>query len=236
MAALTEVVKLQTHALDGFAGYTDLVAGKEDQYRPAGGAFIQFNQRAPQWTFNDGVSLPPDREYIAFNVGREVVKWPPGAEKGAPVDRKILAPHELFPDIEQMNESTPKSDWRIDLNDNLVGPWQTQHVLYLIDLVSTQRLIFPTRTQGGHVAVSQLVLLVNDRRELTKVPNLVAVVLLQDKLFSPKYGTRRPHFEPVRFQPFGPTEQRETLALTDNTATDVELPPRTVTMKDEIPH
>jgi len=135
-----------------------------------------------------------------------------------------------------MNEQTPQSEWRLDINGDLVGPWQSQHVAYLIDLVSTQRLIFRTSTTGGHVAVCQLVLRVNDRRELTGVPNLVAVVLLQDKLFSPKYGTRRPHFEPVRFQPFGPTEQREALALTDNTTTDVELPPHKVTMRDEIPY
>src|SRR5262245_571726 len=232
---VSEIVKSQAHALDGFAGYTDLIKGQEDQHRQVSSVIrIKFAKMAPHWISDDGEPLPSDREYLAFDIGREVIKWPSGAEKGAPVERIILGPGEPYPDVEQMNQQTPQSEWRLDINGNLVGSWQAQHIVYLIDLVSTQRLVFPTSTNGGHVAVSQLAVRVNDRRELTKVSNLVAVVLLQDKQFSPKYGTRRPHFEPVRFQPFGPTEQLETLALTDDTATDVELSPRKVTMQDEI--
>jgi hypothetical protein len=230
---MSAVVKSEPR-LDGFAGYTDLVIGKEDLYRPSGNVFIKFAKMAPHWVFlSDKSPVPIDHEFIAFDIERRVVKWPPGAERGAPVECIILGPHEPFPDVEEKNARTPQSEWRLDIDGNLVGPWEAQHVVYLLDIISTQRLVFPTSTGGGHAAVSQLVLRVRDRRELTGVPNLVAVVRLEDRLFSPRYGTRRPHFEPIRFHPFGSVEAPA--LLTNNTVIDVELPSRETTMKDKIP-
>jgi hypothetical protein len=244
---MSAVVTTTSQRLDGFAGYTDAVEDDDPSSTAffGGSTVIKFDPRTAKWLFTNDTQPPADREYLAADIERELVKWPPGTEKGRPVERQVLKPHEPFPNVEVKNKATPQSEWRLDLNGNMVGPWQARHVLHLIDLVTTQRLVFPTSTGGGHAAVCELVMRVNDRRDLSGIPNLVAVIVLRDALHSKKYGTRRPYFEPVRFQPFGPGGHptQETKAIADNTAvstsvdtTDAELLPRTATMKDEIPY
>jgi hypothetical protein len=229
---MNELTKSTPQRLDGFRGYTDESDGQRG-YVGGGAPIVRFTNQA-EWLLN-GVPLPDGREYVVTDVGREVVKWPPGDIKGGPVDRIVLAPHQRFPDIEKLNDETPRDEWRTDLNGNLVGPYQAQHVLKLLDIVTNERLIFPTATIGGSIAVRNLVQCTNDRRDICGVSNLVPVVTLADVAMTTAYGVRRrPHFNIVRFIAFG-SGGEETPTISHESTRTAEMPPAKDTVKDSIP-
>lgn len=126
-AVKQEVAKQQsTQKLDGFSGFVEGVEGDD---RPQGGSVIQgqlikFDQYG-RWVTADGDELSHDRELVAAGTIRIVQKW----IDQKPVETIFVAPGEPFPDVKAMNEKAPRSEWRQDLNGNMVGPWQAQHVL-----------------------------------------------------------------------------------------------------------
>jgi hypothetical protein len=127
---MSEIVKKQTTVLDNFEGWDDSVEGNE---RPesAGiiqGGLIKFSNEAA-WISREGDELPAGLELVPVDVWRLVQKW----KDQAPVETIFLEPHQKFPDIEEMNAETPKSEWVEGPDGQLRGPWQGQHVLYLLD-------------------------------------------------------------------------------------------------------
>jgi hypothetical protein len=225
MNALT---KATTEQLDGFAGYNDRTEGGEPP-QAQGGPLVRFTNQAT-WTCN-GEPLPAGREYVGVDIAREVIKWPPGDDRGGPIDRIVLGPNEPYPDIKQLNTRTPRTEWRVDLNGELVGPWVAQHILYMVDTVTTERLVFPTGTVGGAIAIKRLRQCVMDRRAICGASNLVAMFTLGDANMRTAYGPRRrPHFNVVRFIALG-GEQPPALPPAEHT---VELPPLKQDLKDDI--
>jgi hypothetical protein len=75
----------------------------------------------------------------------------------------------------------------------MVGPWQMQHVLYLVDLQTLDKFTYPTSTTGGSIAIRELcdkVKWIRRRR-----PDANAVVTLSDAHMNTRFGGRqRPHF------------------------------------------
>src|SRR5262249_231876 len=115
--------------VDNFAGWDDGIEG-DDAPENAGliqGTLIKFTNEA-KWVTRDGDELPPGLELTANNVERVVQKW----QDQHPVETIILQPHQKFPDIEKINEETPREEW-IERFGKMCGPWQGQHILYLID-------------------------------------------------------------------------------------------------------
>jgi hypothetical protein len=224
MNALTKA----TNQLDGFAGYSDRTEGGEPP-QAQGGPLVRFSNQAV-WTCN-GEPLPAGREYVGVDIAREVIKWPPGDDRGGPIDRIVLGPNEPYPDIKQLNASTSRDQWRVDLNGELVGPWQSQHILYMVDTVTTERLTYATGTVGGAIAIKRLRQCVMDRRAICGVSNIVAVFTLGDANMRTAYGQRRrPHFHVVRFIALG-GEQPPALPPAEQT---VELPPLKQDLKDDV--
>ena len=56
-----------------------------------------------------------------------------------------------------MNEREPRSEWREGPEGNMIGPWQAQHVAYMLNLETMERYTYSTGTIGGRIAVSELV-------------------------------------------------------------------------------
>jgi hypothetical protein len=69
------------------------------------GTIVKFTNEAT-WVTRDADELPADRELIATDIIRVVQKW----LDGMPVETRILAPGENFPDLEALNEAAPKSE------------------------------------------------------------------------------------------------------------------------------
>ena len=83
------------------------------------------------------------------------------------------------------------------------GPWQGQHVLYLLDPKTMDKYSFPTGTTGGRIAVRDLRDKTMWMRRL-RGPNVYAVITLADMFMNTKYGGRqRPSFKIVRWVRLG---------------------------------
>ena len=195
-----DVVKKDPTSIDNFAGWDDGVEGDD---RPQGAGIIQGNlikfTNEAMWVTRDGDELSADLELVAVDVGRVVQKW----SDGQPVETIILEPHQKFPDVEEMNEKVPKKEWVEGPDGNMRGPWQAQHILYLLDPKTMDKFTFPTGTVGGRIGIRELVDKTTWMRRL-RGPNVYAVVLLSDTFMNTKWGGRqRPHFKIVRWVSLG---------------------------------
>jgi hypothetical protein len=222
---MSNVVKKDPTSVDNFAGWEDGVEG-DDRPEGAGiiqGSLVKFNNEAT-WVTRDGDELSADLELVAVDVSRVVQKW----QDDRPVETIVLQPHQKFPDVEEMNEKVPKEEWVEGPDGNMRGPWQPQHILYLLDLKTMDKYTFPTGTTGGRIAVRDLRDKTMWMRRL-RGPNVHAVVLLSDTFMNTKWGGRkRPHFKIVSWVSLG-SESGQVEALpppppSQQTTTQSELP------------
>ena len=191
MTDITKKPEKEPADLDGFDGFTDEAEG-EDQDQFAAGRVIQgmrinFTNEAT-WVDAAKQKLPTDLELIVWNVGRIVQKW---GKDNLPCEPPIiLAPNQKFPDIKAMNEKCPKSEWR-ERYGKLEGPYQAQHVVYMLDPRTMNKYSWPTSTGGGHICVSELAERTNLMRQF-RGQRVYAVVRLGSTLMSKKYNRQRP--------------------------------------------
>lgn len=189
-------------ALDGFSGFVEETEGDDDT--PQGGAVIQgtllkFSNEA-KWINGDGDEMSPTLELVAHDVTRVVQKW----VDQMPEETIFVPPGEKFPNVEEMNEKAPKSEWRENFNGEMVGPWQAQSLLYLIEPETLDKYTYPTSTVGGAIAIRELADKVRWMRR-HRGPNVNPVVTLSDTHMRTRFGGRqRPHFNVVRWIGGGP--------------------------------
>jgi hypothetical protein len=139
-------VSVDEKSKDGFEGYEDRIEG-DDQSHGGGiikGTGIRFTNEAT-WTDRDEEELPDDLELVVVEVARVVQKW----INRQPVETRILEPGEKFPDIEQLNQDAQRSEWANGPDGKPRGPWQAQHIAYLLNPETMDRFTFPTGTVGG---------------------------------------------------------------------------------------
>jgi CHC2 zinc finger/Toprim domain len=139
-----EVVKIG----DGFDGYEDGTEGEQE--RGGGvikGAIIKFTNEAA-WLLPDEDEIDPKREFIAVDIIRVIQRW----HDAKPAETIVIGPHEKFPDVRKMNDEVPKEEWIEGPDGQPRGPWQAQHLFYLLDPVTMDRFTFPTGTVGGSMA------------------------------------------------------------------------------------
>jgi len=197
----SEIVRAEPHEVDGFAGYTDAVVG-QGRTRPQGAPILKFNNDST-WTIYDE-PVPADREFVIVDITRAAVRWPADLDGGGPVEVITLRANEPFPDIEQMNANTAKSEWRMDPSGNLRGPWQAQHTAHLLDPKSMDRANYPTSTIGGAICMREVVSKTQWMRKLRGQETIFPVITLADTFMPTRFGGRqRPHFNIVRFVTFG---------------------------------
>jgi hypothetical protein len=246
---MSDIVKKDdpTNIVDNFAGWTDEVEG-HGQPQNAGiiqGNLIKFTNEAT-WVLRDGAELPANLELIVVDVARIVQKWWDGQPvEGATI---ILEPHQKFPDIEEMNAKVPRKEWIEGPDGKPRGPYQAQHVVYLLDPKPMDKYTFPTGTTGGRIAVGDLRDKIVWRRRL-QGPNVYPVITLSDTFFPTRYGGRqRPHFEIMRWVRLGgeggevealppptPPPVQQTTAQSDLPLKEVQEPSLAEEMDDGIP-
>jgi hypothetical protein len=191
---------MSTTALDGFSGFNEGVEGDDQQQ---GGSIIQgtltkFTNEA-EWVTGNGDPMSHEQELIVIDLLRIVQKW----IDQKPVETIIVPPGEKFPNVKAMNEKCPKSEWRENLNREMVGPWQMQYVVYLIDAITLDKFTYPTSTIGGGMCCRAIAEKVAWMRKY-KGPKVSAVITLSDTFMRTKYGgssggRQRPHFNVVRW-------------------------------------
>jgi hypothetical protein len=177
---------------DGFDGFEDGVEGDDQQERTSviQGTLVRFTNDFV-WMTNDDDELPSTLELIGIDVLRVVQKW--GVDGKPAGAATVLAPGQRFPNVEKMNEEAPRSEW-VEKFGKMVGPYQRQHVCYLLDPATLNRFTFPTSSTGGTIAVSELVDRVKWMRRF-RGAHIYPVVTLAAKHMNTAYGGReRPHF------------------------------------------
>jgi hypothetical protein len=188
---------MSTTALDGFSGFNQEVEGDDDH--PQGGSVIQgtlikFTAEA-EWVTGAGDPISRNQEFVVYDLLRIVQKW----IDQKPVETIIVPPGEKFPNVKMMNDASPRSEWREDLNGNQVGPWQMQYIVYLFDAHTLDEHTFPTATIGGGMCCREIADKIAWMRKY-KGPKVGAVITLADKFMNTRFGGRqRPHFQIKRW-------------------------------------
>jgi hypothetical protein len=177
--------------VDGFQGYEDGVEG-DDQQQGGGviqGSVVKFSNEA-DWVTRDGEELSPALELVAVDVSRVVQKW----KDQRPIETTVLEPGQKFPNLQELNEKTPRQEWTEGPDGKPRGPRQSQHIVYLLNPLTMDRYSFPTGTVGGAIAVRDLVDKTKWMRRF-RGDNVYPVVTLSDTFMKTRFGGRqRPNF------------------------------------------
>ena len=194
----------QQQQIDGFAGYNDSVEGGPEQTQRSviRGSIVKFTNQAT-WLTRDGAELPANLELVAVDILRVVQKW----IDEQPVETIILEPGQKFPDLEKKNEETPRNEWKTGPDGQPCGPWQAQHIVYLLNPETMDKYSFPVGTIGGSIAVRDLVDKVQWMRRY-RGAHVYPVVVLSDCFMNTRFGgRRRPNFIIKRWIAFGEDQQ-----------------------------
>jgi len=210
---VTTLAKKIAPELDGFNVFTNEIEG--DDNINAGSSIIQGTKLKfldPHWLIEG--QIVTGMLLTAINVLNVVTKW---SHDNKPLETKILAPGERFPDFEKLNADCPQSEWRVSFGKK-VGPWSGQHCLYLIDEhFNCSTWASPITTGGSAIAVRELVDQIKRVRRYRYRDNVYPVVELSHTHFPNRYkpDRERPHLLIKRWVTLG----------ADRTAD--ELPPPT---------
>jgi hypothetical protein len=189
MTSGNEVTKRQPQALDNFGDFDDSIEGTDDL--PTSGRLIgtrlKFTNDA-KWVTHPNGGDCTNRVLLATNIRRKEIKWGP-KPNAPPVDSRELKSGEKFRNMDVLNATCPKSEWR-DKFGKFVGPWEIQHVLEFADLESMERFSWPTSTDGGNICVHELVDRINMKREFYKRVDIWPLVKLSHCFMPTKFGGR----------------------------------------------
>jgi hypothetical protein len=172
---------------DGFEGYVDEYVNPPEQVSASiiVGTRLKYSNDG-RWLDNENKPINTSQELIATKLLRVIQKWSP---ENLPLETKILAPNEPWPDIDAENDACPRNEWRQDFNGNPVGPWQAQRVCYLMHEISMKKFTYATATIGGQRAISELANNVAWRRK--RVNAGATPIIKLDSIFMPtRYGGR----------------------------------------------
>jgi hypothetical protein len=102
-----------------------------------------------------------------------------------------------------MNADAPRAEWVEGPDGKERGPWQKQHIVYLLNLETMDRYSFPTGTIGGGIAVRELVDRTKWMRRL-RGDGAYPVVRLSKVHMNTRFGGRdRPFFQIVKWIKLG---------------------------------
>jgi hypothetical protein len=113
------------------------------------------------------------------------------------LDCIVQTDNEPLPDVKELNDKIPQSDWRKDLTGKLVGPWQNVWGFYLCNPQDASTYTFVNSTVGSRIAYEKL----NDRIEFMRAfrgANVAPIVKLDHRKMKTQFGEKlRPEFTVV---------------------------------------
>jgi hypothetical protein len=171
---------------DGYSG--SLTSG-----RLIKGQLLRWNE-SNGWFDRDG--LQPPEILLAVALSEALQCW-----KGKkPVETITAKP---LPDVNDLNETVPKSEWELGLDGKPKPPRQHQVIVYLIDPASGGFFTYLNSTIGARIAVDQLREKVITMRAL-RGARVVPVVKLAHRPMKTAFGMKhRPEFEVVEWRHWG---------------------------------
>ena len=203
----TDVTPAEARSLDEFEDWSDEIDSGEEQVseRSIIGQRVRFGNDG-KWRLPGQVELT--KPVIAVNVRRSIIKW--GKDKKKPPETIFLKAGEKIPDLKKKNEETPKSEWVTGFDGKPKGPWEAQHVVYMIDPISIDQYSYPTSTIGGGIAVRELIDRILWMRRF-RGNKVYPIVQLATRIMSIQQGSAerpRPHFEIVDWAGLNPASDK----------------------------
>jgi hypothetical protein len=223
------------HTVDGFHGYEDGIEGGEERAndRIIQGVLLKFTNEAA-WVTSDGEEVSADLELVAVDIIRVVQRW----HDAKPLETRVLKPGEKFPDVNALNAAVPQAEWSEGPDGRPRGPWQAQHLTYLLDPRTMGKYTYATGTVGGAIAVRDLV----DRTQWMRKfrgANVYPVITLDDMFMATRFGGRqRPFFNIKRWVSLADGDALpapEQPKLSDRGVQEVKPPSLAEDTGDEIP-
>jgi hypothetical protein len=151
------------------------------------------------WTDGDGVELPPDTKLVALSTTMCLQRW----KDQMPAETIRKVGNEPLPDLDELNDQIPRSEWEIGLNDEPRPPWQLQHVVYLLDPSDASVFTFISSTFGARLATERLRSKVAWMRQLRN-NHVVPLIKLDSKPMKTKFGKKqRPEFTILEWRQLG---------------------------------
>jgi len=151
-----------------------------------------------RWHDADGLPLPA--RLLVVGTTRALQCW----REQKPIDTIIEQPDEPLPDVNALNEQIPKNEWENGLDGKPRGPWQLNHVVYLINMETADSYTYLNSTYGASIAVEQL----NDKLDLMRRmrgAHVLPIVALESRPMKTAFGPKqRPHFTIVEWRNMEP--------------------------------
>lgn len=189
----SEVMKPEE--MDGFDGFESGYVGDDGAQSGSiisGTTRLKFTNDYKWVKAESQEMMPPDLELVVVDEARVVIRF-----NGKVPEQRVLGPGEKFPNLKALNDTVPKEEWKTDFNGNLVGPWQAQHILFLLNEQTLDKYSFPTSTTGGTLCVVAIVDKIKWMRKY-RGERVVPVVTLFDTFMKTRFGgaaggRQRPH-------------------------------------------
>jgi hypothetical protein len=185
-----EVMRRTVVELDGFNDFTNEIEGEEDRTssRVIQGTKIGFDD--PRWLDNNTGKDITGKPLTAVGVLNVINKW---SHDNMPLETRILAPGEKFPNFDKLNAECDQSEWR-ERFGKMTGPWAGQHVVYFIDdHYNKYSWPSPILTIGSAICVRELAEQIKMVRAV-KGKNVCPVTKLGHIDFKTSYGLRQRPF------------------------------------------
>lgn len=143
---------------------------------------------ADHWFDRDG--LVPPSPLLVIRIDEGIRSWPDNNNNKPEV---IL--DKPLPDLEELNASVPKSQWKDGLDGKPRPPYEHIIIVYLIAVATGEIYKYEATTTGAHIAFDHLKEAVMGMRML-RGERVRPLVHLNEAPMKTHFGTsRRPHFE-----------------------------------------
>jgi hypothetical protein len=168
---------------DGFAESTSSTGARS--------SFLRWTEQL-HWIDRDGIA--PPSPMLVHGVDESVRRWREinGVKQPEDITTKPL------PDPEELNQTTPKSEWTRQLDGSIGAGWKHEVFVYLVNLGTGERYTYSNSTAGAHIAWEMLREAVITMRSLRSTKCYPLVNLAERPMpsrYRPNGMGMRPHFE-----------------------------------------
>jgi hypothetical protein len=144
------------------------------------------------WIDRDGMA--PPSPMLVYGVSESVRRWRTidGVKRPEDITTKPL------PNPEELNQTTPESEWERQLDGSVSAGWKHEVFVYLVNLATAERYNYSNNTSGAHIAWDLLREAVTMMRALRGTKCFPLVNLTERPMkskFRPSGMGMRPHFE-----------------------------------------
>jgi hypothetical protein len=177
----------------GDSDYDDGFSDSPSSNQTMRSSYLRWTEQL-HWIDRDG--LPPPSPMLVHGVGESVRRWRTvdGVKQPEDITTKPL------PDPEELNRTTPQSEWERQLDGSMGAGWKHEVFFYLVNLGTGERYTFSNSTSGAHIAWDLLHEAVITMRAL-RGTRCFPLVNLTERPMKSKYRPggmgMRPHFEIV---------------------------------------